>query len=138
MAAASADARGSEGRAAGSERPRGGQTWRPDGELLWAVIPVDCHIGTAFHPKGAHGSYSWWLDYASDLGIAFALRGRRKRRQAAAAEKSVLIITGPQGSTAAFYKELRNQMAILLGTAKGLPLANRVFLAQIGLEGLSA
>lgn len=132
-----------DGRGAGGirqQQPTGivGKIWRPDGEILKVVIPADCHIGTVFHPRGAHGSYGWWLDYAAELGVAFVLRGRRKRKGVPGAEKSVLVITGPQGATRPFYQELRHQMLSLLGKATGLPLPQRALLLQIGLDGIHA
>lgn len=137
MAVGSAGAAASRAPSGGQKDANAAKVFRPDGELLRVVIPAECSLTTAFHQKGVVASYAWWLEYAQEFGVSFQLRGRKKRRPGAAPEKTGLIITGPQGSTRRFYQELRDQMALLLGGVWGLPLAHRVYVHHIGLDGVT-
>ena len=114
-------------------------TWRPDGELLTVVMKFDATFGDVMNERGQVGDYTWWLDYAESLGVSFNIRGRRKRKQTCESKsRTVMHITGRQGTTVAFWRDLRKAIGHTRGTMKGLPLADRCILRFIGDEGLCA
>ena len=107
--------------------------------MLTVVMKFDANTFSLMHDKGQQEDYTWWLDYAEAMGISFNIRGRRKRRQDPEAKaRTVMHITGTEGQTVNFYKQLRKSIGRKRGTMVGLPLPDRCMLRYIGQEEKSA
>ena len=117
-----------------SQTPATGKTWRADGEVLRACIPLDLPFSRVWHPQGTQGSFRWWQEYAAELGILFSIRGRKKRKNNV--PRTTLILSGRQGTTARFYAQMRQQWGQLLGSTRGFPVACQATIYHIGLDGL--
>ena len=117
-----------------SQTPATGKTWRADGEVLRACIPLDLPFSRVWHPQGTQGSFRWWQEYAAELGILFSIRGRKKRKNNV--PRTTLILSGRQGTTARFYAQMRQQWGQLLGSTRGFPVACQATIYHVGLDGL--
>lgn len=147
MASVASSSRGGK-RGATTEAAAGGgagaaaaRTYRADGEMIKVFIrkPEITGLTTMFRPRGEPGDYRWWLEKAERLGVAFQVRRRRNRSNPSEAPlgDTVLIISGREGETVPFWRDLRDHLGRMYNNYRGLPVAQRITRYELSEEGIA-
>jgi len=96
-------------------------------------------LSTMFRARGEPGDYRWWLEKAARFGIAFQIHRRRVRSdpQGAPLGDTMLIISGREGETVPFWRDLREHLGRMYNNYRGLPVAQRITRYELSEEGIS-